>query len=101
MSQWDHKNTPIAKQKKRRNILADRSKQRVNDFLTMTHDSYEMHSPIKDVSPMNKTLLGKSCPIQEKEKTKTADNLIPLLLYGHLQSRKMVDRFREYNDRQD
>ena len=84
----------------RRNILANRSKRRVNDFLMRTHDSYEMHSPIKVGSPMNKTLHSNSSK-QEKGKTKTADNLIPLLLYGHLHNRKMVDRFREYNERQD
>ena len=66
----------------------------------MTHDSYEMHSPLKNGCPMNKTMLGNSLK-QEKAKTKTADNLIPLLLYGQLHNRKMVDRFREYNERQD
>ena len=99
-SHWDEDHTPLAKQKRRRNILANRSKRRVNDFLMMTHDSYEMHSPMKDGSPMNKTLLGNSSK-QEKGKTKPADDLIPLFLYGHLHSRKMVDRFREYNERQD
>lgn len=99
-SQWDEDHTPLAKQKRRRNILANRSKQRVNDFLTMTHDSNEMHSPMKNGSLMNKTLPGNSLK-QEKAKTKTADNLIPLLLYGQLHNRKMVDRFREYNERQD
>jgi hypothetical protein len=49
---------------------------------------------------MNKTLHGNSSKL-EKGKTKTADNLIPLLLYGHLHNIKMVDRFREYNERQD
>ena len=96
--QWDEEHTPLAKQKMRRNILANRSKRRVNDFLMRTHDSYEMHSPIKVDSPMNKTVLGNSSK-QEKGKTKTADNLIPLLLYGHLHNRKMVDRFREYNEK--